>query len=63
MPTTQAYPAPQVSMTTDREVNATEQLKQQDGMYITVGRIPVDKCWLLCFHLIRVENATNSLLR
>lgn len=36
MPTTQAYPAPQVSMTTDREVNATEQLKQQDGMYSTM---------------------------
>ncbi|CAO3579376.1 unnamed protein product [Absidia cylindrospora] len=30
MPNTEAYPAPQVSMTTDRQVNATEQLKQQD---------------------------------
>lgn len=31
MPNTEAYPVPQVTMTTDRQVNASEQLKQQDG--------------------------------
>lgn len=31
MPTTEAYPAPQNAMTTDRQVNAVDNLKQQDG--------------------------------
>ncbi|SAM07569.1 hypothetical protein [Absidia glauca] len=30
MPTTEAYPAPQVAMTTERQVNAADNLKQQD---------------------------------